>query len=229
MSRDSPSGDGDRAPSIEQINRSTYEYGAEAYCDPEVLRELYQDWGLSQSEIAEECNVTQQCIQKRMAEFGIETRPPMHERNPSISKSHHPKGKVQYQVPDGDGGRVTFYRHQLVALLCVDEDGDWLYTTEDIFGDGTVIHHIMRSIVAIDIPLNLAVLTRREHVHAHGDGGKGILHYVESVLSKVYDEYRGEPDQDEIPVPNWLRDNKKIRKLKKWGGRLRGNQPADDD
>jgi len=185
-------------PKPEEIERSTYEYGAEPYRDPHVLRVLYHDWELSQREIGEQCGVSQQSIQRWFERFGIDTRPPMNERNRSISKSQVTKDKVQYHVPDTGGEYSRFYRHELVALLSENSDGDWAFSPSDVFGDGSHVHHEAAAPTAIDVPGNLSILSVREHMQLHG--GPQISSRVETTLDEIFAEYDGEPDPDEFEL-----------------------------
>jgi len=181
------------------IERSTYEHGAEPWKDPHALQTLYHQRGYSQQDIADRYDIRQQTVCYWMGKFDIETEPPMHKREPSISKSELVKDKVQYKVPDGDGGREHFQRHQLVALLCTDVDGEWSYSADDIFGRGSHVHHEMSADIAIDIPENLTVLSPAEHVTVHAGGS--IEQRVEATLSELYEEYEGEPDPEDVPHP----------------------------
>jgi hypothetical protein len=211
----------------EQIERkrSIYEYGIEPHKDPEVLRYLYHDEELSQAEIGRLCDISQPTVSEWMDKFDIEARPPMDERNRSISASRQPREKVQYHIPSGDGETERIYRHQLVALLAEDQSGDWAYNVEDIFGGDSHIHHEMAAPVAVDIPENLAVVTPREHTHIHGSSGPALIDRVEEVLSEIYEGYDGEPDPVDIPDQHAVR--KQRLKREQWDGCI-DSQPADD-
>jgi len=191
MTCDSSDADREAAPRPQDIERSTFAYGAEIHRDPRILNVLYHECGLSQRDIARECGVTQQCIQQWMDRFDLETRPPDSEKDPSITKSHKKSGKTQYHVPDGQGDRSRFYRHQLIALLCEDGDGDWAYTPDEVFNNH-VHHEAPTPGPSLDIPENLAVVTVSEHVQAHISDYPSTSH-AEETLGEIFDGYDGEP------------------------------------
>jgi len=172
---------------LEQLKERTTEdviEGRKLHQKPKNLRILYHDLQWSQREIADFYEVEQPTISRAMNDVGIETRQPMHLRSPSISKSTREDGKVQYHVPDGDGGRQRFYRHQLVGLLSTEASGNWAFTPSEVFADDTHIHHEMASPLALDIPQNLDVITSREHVQLHASGG---VKHPELVLAEVFE------------------------------------------
>lgn len=198
------------------IERSTFEHGAEPWKDPAILEKLYWMRGLSQGQIGDHFDIRQQTVCYWMDKLDVETEPPMHERNPSISRSVREDGKVQFLAPaddgdgDGESDRVHFYRHQMVALLATDADGDWEYVHTDIFGKNAslVVHHEMNSPVGVDVPANLSALTAREHVYAHA-GGVGVSH-VEAVLGGIFEDYDGEPDPEEWANPEEALDTEAL-------------------
>jgi len=216
-------------PKPEEIERSTYEYGAEPYRDLHVLRVLYHECELSQRQIAEQCGVSQQCIQRWMKKLGVSTRPPSHLRNPSICKGEFSSGKVQYQVPDGKGGRSRFYRHQLIALLCEDGDGDWAYTPSEVFGKDTHVHHEMAArAVSVDVPQNLAVLSPSEHFRVHGSGGPSTTKRVEATLNEIFDDYAGEPVPRKVATVAPANRRKRRRILRQYRGSRASGSMSDD-
>jgi len=224
------SADADRSvapPKPEEIERSTYEHGAEPYRDPHVLRVLYHDWELSQRQIGEHCGVSQQCIQRWSERFGIETRPPMDKRNRSISKSRVTKDKVQYHVPDTGGEYSHFYRHQLVVLLSENPDGDWAYSPSDVFGNGTHVHHEAAAPVTIDVPENLTVVSPKEHFQVHGSGIP-ITKRVEETLSEIFDDYDGEPAPREVAAVAPANRRKRRRMLRQYHGSRASGSVSDD-
>ncbi|MXR50661.1 hypothetical protein GRX03_03430 [Halovenus sp. WSH3] len=166
----------------------------------ETLRRLYHDEDLSQEQIGDRFGVSQQTIGYWMAEHEIETRPPMHERDRTISVPTREDGRTQFKVPNfdraGEPIRTSFYRYQLVALLANDDDGDWLYSISDVFGDNTHVHHRMNAPVPVDIPDNLEVLAVHEHHQLHASFSH--TDEAEAVLSEVFEEYSGEPDPEEV-------------------------------
>lgn len=159
------------------------------YQQEDTLRDLYHGRGLSQSEVAERFDVTQQCISIWMDRHDIEPR----SQDAAISKSTREDGKVQYLVPTprDEDGRDTVYRHQLVALLAEDVGGGWAYEPSDVFGENTHCHHEMNSPVGVDLPENLAVLDASEHLQLHGGG---YTSQVEGVLGEIFEGYNGEPE-----------------------------------
>jgi transcriptional regulator with XRE-family HTH domain len=131
--------------------------------DPDLLRELYHDEGLSQTEVGDELGCDQATVSKWMRKFGIETRPPMHERErKAVYRSVDDNGKVQYLARNGDGPERLVSEHQLVALL--------EYDAEDVFAPETHVHHLMAAPHAVDLPENLVVLNHRDHIRRHAEG-----------------------------------------------------------
>jgi hypothetical protein len=145
--------------------------GIEPYEKARNLEALYHEYEWSQTQIADFYGIDQATISRAMDAEGVETRPPMHLRTPSISKSTRADGTVQFHVPDGEGGHDRFNRHELVALLAVDGDGEWAFDPSDVFADDTHIHHEMASPIAFDVPENLDVVSPTEHAQIHATGG----------------------------------------------------------
>jgi transcriptional regulator with XRE-family HTH domain len=187
-------------------NRSTESQpqpNVQPFHDEQRLRRLYHEEQLSQERIGERFGVSQQTIGYWMAEHGIEARPPMSERDRSISVSAQQNGYTQFKVPNFDSDDLddreptytSLYQHQLVALLASD-DGDWLFSIKDIFHGDTHVHHDLNCGAKLDHQDNLDVMTKIEHLQAHSN--YDYLVQAEFVLGEIYDEYDGEPDQDEI-------------------------------
>jgi len=151
--------DGSDSDGIE-YERSTFEHGAEPWKDPEVLRRLYHDKGLTQREIADEFGCTQPNISHWLRRLGIETRTTS--ETEGITKEHRDDGRVRYHMRVGDGDVERFFRYELVALLEFDPSV--------VFADDTHIHHDMGSPYVIDHPTNLDVLGRAEHTRLHNTG-----------------------------------------------------------
>lgn len=204
--------------------RSEDAEGPKPYQDPEVLRELYHEREWSQSQIADALNTSQQTISRWMSKLGIEARPPMDQRSLSLSKTHLPKDKIQFFVPNGGGERETLTRHDLVVLLDTEDDGDgWKYSPSEVFGADT--HHRFGAPVAIDIPVNLNVLERADHLQEHE---RDSTERVEEVLGEMFEDYDGEPDPDELENPYAAKidnDREKLERLRGWSGRV----SASDD
>jgi len=223
MSRKSAEADREVAPPKPgDIQRTTYEHGAEPYRDPHVLRVLYHQCELSQRQIAEQCGVSQQTVHRWMKNLGVSTRPPSHLRDLSLSVGQGVKGKELYQIPDideesGEEYRYCLARHQLIALLCEDGEGNWAYSIGDVFGGDTHVHHEMSAPVAVDIPENLAVLSASEHMRLHGSGPP-IISRVEATLDEIFDDYEGEPDPREIPAVAPADRRKRQRILRQYHG-----------
>lgn len=187
--------------------------GREPYEIAENLRGLYHERDWSQGEIADFYDVDQSTISRAMNDADIETRPPMHQRTPSISKSVREDGTTQYHVPDGDGGRDRVYRHQLVALLATDHSGGWAFSSSEVFAEGTHVHHEMASPVALDIPENLDVLSVREHVQLHASGD---TKHPELILAEML----GNAKESSV-------DRHKVERLKRARSRFDGVANAD--
>jgi transcriptional regulator with XRE-family HTH domain len=188
---------------------SNSNYNLEPYKSEDVLRELYHGEGLSQQQIAERFDVRRQTIKYWMDKYEIKARLPMDERNPSISRTVREGGRVQYHVPDGDGGQFRFYRHQLVALLAEDEDGSWhVENPFDIISEEKselVIHHYMNAPILIDIPENLEAMSQREHVKGHAGGA--IVHHPRVVLRELFHDEMSEERKRAMRSRMWRRFN----------------------
>lgn len=178
----------------------------EPYKDEELLRELYHDEGLSQYQIANRFDITQQTVSYWMDKLGIDARPPMDEREKSIARSVDEDAKILYQVPDGEGGWFPFYRHQLVALLAEDEDGSWHvedpFELISVMDNEVVVHHSM-AFLSIDTPQNLEVMGQAEHVRGHAGGA--IVHHPRVVLRELFREEPTEERKQAIRSKMWRR------------------------
>jgi hypothetical protein len=142
-------------------DRSTYEHGIEPYKDPEVLRRLYSEAELSQSDIADEFGITKQTVSYWMNKLDVDTRPPMDQReSKGLHRIVREDGYTQYVVSKGDGGKSHFYQHQLVALL--------EFGPHEVFDPDTHVHHELNAPVPIDLPANLDVIGDTEHALLHG-------------------------------------------------------------
>jgi len=166
------------------------------YQDPDILRRLHLDEELSQKEIGDRLGCSQGTVSYWMQEHGIETR----RQSQSITISTFPNGRQQLHVPDGDGDYYRFYRHHLVALLCTDDDGTWEYDWDEVLDDTserwgeTVVHHKMGSPVVVDIPENLAVVSRSDHVAGHATGEIATSYDLVDVLNEVFEDRQETPD-----------------------------------
>ncbi|WP_136717561.1 hypothetical protein [Halorientalis salina] len=172
--------DGERGGSSIDYQRSTFENGAAPWKDPQVLGTLYHEHDLSQSEIADELGTSQPNISNWMDKFNIERDLPMHLRDRSISRSIREDGRVQYQIPNGDGEVVSIYESQIVAL--------GFATVETVFRDDSEIDHLLHSPLKLNFEENLLARPETDHRKRHSIG-KGALPNTK-LLTLVY----GEPD-----------------------------------
>lgn len=186
-----------KKPSIEDVRE-----GREAYENPEKLRTLYHDLEWSQAMIADFWDVDQSTISRVMGRLGIETRPPMHERGRSISKSKQAKGKVQIAVPDCDGDYDRFYRHQLVILLATDENGEWEVGPHEVFAPWSVVHHSANLPAAVDAPPNLELMGAQEHIEMHAAGYTGV---ESPMLATFFKDYEPASDSEMGRLKEWER------------------------
>ncbi|WP_157525724.1 hypothetical protein [Halorientalis sp. IM1011] len=167
------------------FERSTFEHGAEPWKDPAVLRQLYHEHDLSQEQVAEELDTTQQNIQYWMDKLDVEARLPMHERDRSISRIVREDGRVQYHIPDGDGGTVYLYESQIVALAIAD--------LGLIFDEDSEVDHLLKSPIKLNIVENLAIRSTEDHRKRHGNE-RGAL-----PNTTLFDFLYGEPEDEETP------------------------------
>lgn len=157
-------------------DRSTYEYGGEPYKDPTVLSQLYHEEELSQSDIADEFEISQATVSYWMAELDIDTRPPMNEREGTgLHRIVREDGYTQYVASEGDGEKSHVYQHQLVALV--------EFEPSEVFDPDTHVHHELNAPIPVDIPENLDVVGDREHAHLHGGSYNPD---VEDVLTAIF-------------------------------------------
>ncbi|MFC7133746.1 MULTISPECIES: helix-turn-helix domain-containing protein [Salinibaculum] len=191
-------------PSLSSIDtsRTTLEHGAEPWKDDGLLRRLYVENGLTVAECAEVLGCSPSTISRWLRQFGIETRDDIvaaQESGRCVSvTTARDDGKRLYHVPDGDSGRIRFYEHQLVALLAENVDGEYIFSTSDIFADETVVHHEAGAPHPIDVPENMAVISATVHSIIHAAGGI----FLEEKLAEIFEEYDGEPP---IDIEEWER------------------------
>jgi hypothetical protein len=134
-----------------QTNRTTTEL--QPYKDPEVLEQLYVEDDHTQTEIAEIFNVKQPTVSYWLDKHRIERE------EPDVYRSVNDDGRTEYVVPTEE---THFYQYQLNALLD--------YRVDDVFDPFTHVHHLMASPYKVDLPANLRVMNRREHVRSHAEG-----------------------------------------------------------
>ena len=148
---------------------------ARPYNDPETLKEMYHEKGMSLSEMAEQFSCTDGWIAQKMEEFGIERRTlskAQHNANPSAQFYTHPKGYelVASENADGNVGRCSV--HQLVAIANGAEPAR-------IFdGKNTIVYH-RNGIKWDNRPENLEVMTNSEHAKMHYEQGDTNPHKTE--------------------------------------------------
>lgn len=158
---------------VEEIDIDEFDFAAleSVYHDETIVRWLYVDCGLTESEIANKYDVEQSTVSDWLS--GVET----------VNRSGE-HGSLYFDRPSG--GRVEYPKfmawdaegidqvrlHQLQA--CVDID------PHIVFDSDTVIHHECESLVAINLSSNLSVATRSGHntVHKHGVGEQSIEEVV---------------------------------------------------
>jgi len=177
----------------------------EPWKDKQTLERLYHEQGLSQYDIADRFEVTQPTIGYWMAELDVDTRQSASELDCGDVWYSECDGYHQYLIPDVDGA-VSLYEHQLTALLD--------HSIEEVFGDGQVVHHLLDSQVAVDLPVNLEVMSVESHVKLHKQGYSADVPTAK-ILAELYD---GDGRYDAIEM-----DERKAQKLRKWKKRLRGH------
>jgi hypothetical protein len=134
-----------------QTKRSTTEL--QPYKDEQILEQLYIEDGHTQAEIANFYGIDQSTVHYWLDKHGIERE------EPDVYRSESDKGRIQYTIPEEE---THFYQYQLNALLD--------YGVDDVFDPFTHVHHLMASPYAVDLPANLRVMNRREHVKSHAEG-----------------------------------------------------------
>ncbi|AXG08615.1 hypothetical protein [Haloplanus rubicundus] len=167
------------------------EYGqprVEPWKDEDRLRRLYHEEGKSQYEIANQFDIKQPTVKYWMNKFGIDTRPSNREKDrQSIYRFVDDDGKIMLLERDDEGVNYLVYIHQVVAL----ED----FHAKDVFKKGNDVHHLLGSPHAIDVPENLTVLSKSEHVRQHAEGT--ATDDPETVLQHIFDEFDPELEIDE--------------------------------
>ena len=134
-----------------ETKRATTEL--QPYKDPQVLEELYIEDGHTQAEIGDFYNIDQSTVSYWLDKYGIERE----ERD--LYRSESDDGRIQYTVPEEE---TRFYQYQLNALLD--------YGTNEVFNPFTHVHHLMAGPYAVDLPANLRVMNRKEHLKSHAQG-----------------------------------------------------------
>lgn len=134
------------------------------YRNPETLRRLYHEEGLSLPQVGDRLGVSTQTIAGWMKKHGIPTRPSPANGPPSISVVGGGYLQVECQYK---GKRENFYLHKLVAVA---EYGFEVVAKADL------VHH--RNGHRLDNrPSNLEPLSYSEHIKRHNkyDGSSEII------------------------------------------------------
>lgn len=131
--------------------------------DEGILRELYEERGLSLQQCADRLGCSQTAVRYWMEKYGVERRDATEaardaRRVERASFGHSGAGYEQWQVRDSDGN-TTVCVHQLTAIA----DGA---DPAEVFGDGTHTHH-RNGIPWDNRPDNLEIVTLSQHKKSH--------------------------------------------------------------
>lgn len=144
---------------------------AKPYKDEQILYNLYVKKSLTQAEIGEYFDVSQNTISYWIQKYDIQ----------KPQKNFHRKvesdGKIILQSPNGNEPSVTV--HQVTAL----ED----FGVNAVFHDDFVVHHLMNAPYGLDLVANLSVLPNDEHMRQHAEGT--ATDDPETVLQHTFNEF----------------------------------------
>jgi len=128
------------------------------YNDPDILKELYQNEGLSTHDIAEEFGVSSGAIHHALVSMGIDTRSRSEANSEGPGVAYHTQKESGYPAVSARGSdrTVQVRVHQLVAIA----DG---VDPQDVFSNGSYHVHHKNGCAFNNRPSNLEILTAEEH------------------------------------------------------------------
>lgn len=159
-----PGGNRDHAlrPTMTRSNPTSESKGVERtgrpWRDPDLLRELYHNQGMSLREIADELGCVNSTVYKNMQKYDIEARD---RRIPHANLYTDRRGYERWQTWDVDRYRKVSV-HQILAI----SEGA---SPDEVFGSGRATHHKNR-IPWDNRPENVESMSQSEHVRRHAEG-----------------------------------------------------------
>ena len=161
---------------------------AEPYKDEQLLYDLYVRKDLSQSEIADHFDISQNTVSYWIRKYDIEKPQKTFYRNIQINEAEDKKsGRIYLQPTEGKEPSLSI--SQITAL----EDFQW----ERIWDETNVVHHLMNCKWPVDLAENLAVWKRSTHTKRHAEGT--AKDDPETVLQHTFNEFElgfGDSDDD---------------------------------
>ncbi len=127
------------------------------YRDPETLRRLYHDEGMTQKEIGDLHGVSSSAIGYRMRKEDVERRS-RGRRRVELASYRLVEGYPEWYTYISDGSQLRCSVHQLLA--CLEND------PKDVFDEDTHVHH-KNSIKRDNRAKNLEVMTSSDHLSHH--------------------------------------------------------------
>ena len=149
------------------------------YKDEDILKELYVEKDLSQYQIADQYDVSQPTISVWLDRYGIE------KPDSAFHRCVKSDGRINLVSPNDDERAVNV--SQVVAL----QD----FHGKDVFADDTHVHHLIGSPFVLDLPENLEVWKRSQHVKRHAQGT--ATDDPETVLRHTFNEFSSGSNDNE--------------------------------
>ncbi|WP_226041186.1 hypothetical protein [Natrinema sp. DC36] len=130
--------------------------GSKRYEDEELLRKMYIDDEMSQSEIGDELDCSARTIGRKLDKYDIEARGPGGAGVPIASYVRDPRGYRKAWCRDDNKG---VYIHQLLVIANGEDP-------HAVFADGTEVHHINKH-KQDNRPSNVKLMVDMEHQAEH--------------------------------------------------------------